>query len=257
MSKPGSLVEVQVTSLGSHLVGIHLSGATTLLVDDPTPFDTDGGEIEVDGAVYSYTEVEQVPDAVDPAERNAELTLDTGLANDVGDLTPVELWNGSQVLTDVVLLVSTGEGGDPPIPVTLTALQRSFWEAAQGPVDPPIDVLLSDDLTQLEDAPGYTPGVNIGAITIGQPGTGRRISGLDFGGFLGTTDVDGRVTIPHDLGTIPVAAMLQDVVTGPHTTKLRRFTKTDNEVVVQVVNSATGDPVGSGVNVLIDWVFFA
>lgn len=271
MSNPGSLVEVLTQSRGSQVVGDHLSGATVLLVDDPTPFGDADGQVFVDGNSYTYTAVTEIPDTTDPSTTNGQLALTSGLAASVADLTPVEVWNGSQVLDDAILMVSVGVEGDPPIPVTLTAEQRVFWEGRLGPVDPPVAVSLSDDLTMLLDAPGWTPSVNgaaiVGfpdpaAVAVDPPAASPAIATVQ-GNATGLTVVTAPI-LPTTLLDFYVNGVL--VATNQRTTVINLTTDgtnalaidTDYTVTVQAHNAATdADPthlpaISAGVTARLD-----
>lgn len=155
MTYPGQVVEVVIARHGASLLGDHTAADTSILVDNATPFDENGGQVLIDGEVYDWTAVDEVDDADDSGEANGLLTITPGLVGAVADGTPVDLWSGEQILDDVVLKVDTGEG--PPAEVVVAADQRDAWSSREGSVDPPVAVVLSDDLTRLEDAPGWTP----------------------------------------------------------------------------------------------------
>ncbi|NUR79081.1 MAG: hypothetical protein HOQ21_01350 [Dermatophilaceae bacterium] len=155
MSVSGQVVEVRTQDRGSEVVGAPAAGATSVTVADPTPFDVDG-QVWIDGTAYTCTAVTEVDDPLEAGSTNGVLTLDAGLAAAVTEGTPVAVWSGTQILDDVILDVVTMPG-EPPVSVTLTAGQRKDWTMLEGPVDPPVAVVLSDDLSVLEDAPGYSP----------------------------------------------------------------------------------------------------
>lgn len=160
MSIPGQATEVRVESRGSQLVGDHASGATAVTVQDPAPFDGDGGQVSIDGAIYAYTALAEVADAADPGGTNGVLTLTSGLTAAVADTTPVHLWSGAQILNDVILTVDVGvESG--PVDVRLPSGKRKDWSALEGRLDPPVAVNLANDYSDVLDAPGYTPSVDL------------------------------------------------------------------------------------------------
>ena len=155
MSVSGQVVEVVVRPRGSELVADAAVSATTVTVQDPTPFDA-GAQVRIDGTTYTLVDVAEVDDPDDSESTNGVLTLDAGLAATVTEGTTVDLWSGSQVLDDVVLNVVT-TADEPPVSVTVSAGQRKDWRALEGPVEPPVTATLSEDLLVLLDAPGYSP----------------------------------------------------------------------------------------------------
>lgn len=155
MSASGQAVEVRIEPRGSELVADAAAGASTVTAQDPTPFEV-GGQVAIDGTAYEVTSVAEVDDPDETDSTNAVLTLSPALSAAVTAGTRVDLWSGTQVLTDVKLDVVIAPD-EPPITVTVNANQRKDWAALEGPLEPPITVTLSDDLGALFDAPGYSP----------------------------------------------------------------------------------------------------
>lgn len=86
----GGLVRnVWPVSLGDMLQGDHTLGATTLQLDDASDFDEDGGQVRINGTIYTYTAVDQ-----DESSPTADqMTLLTGLVQAELDTTEVRLYN--------------------------------------------------------------------------------------------------------------------------------------------------------------------
>lgn len=153
MSASGQAVEVRIEPRGSELVADAAAGASTVTAQDPTPFEV-GGQVAIDGTAYEVTSVAEVDDPDETDSTNAVLTLSPALSAAVTAGTRVDLWSGTQVLTDVKLDVVIAPD-EPPITVTVSTTQRKDWVALEGPLEPPIGVIVSDDLADLLDAPGY------------------------------------------------------------------------------------------------------
>lgn len=160
MSVTGDIVEVRVQSRGSQLVGDHTSGASSIVVANPTDFDTAGGMLRIDGTVYTWTSV--TPNGTDD-EATATLAITPNLAANEPDTMPVELWSGAQVIDDVVLTVDAG--GDTPAYVSLRSDQRKDWTALEGYLEPPVPATFSNDFSVLLDADGYTPTLDAATLT--------------------------------------------------------------------------------------------
>src|SRR6185503_20049720 len=82
------------------------------------------------------------------------LAAPLGIVADVGDR--VYILSADEIAYDHTLEVHTADGDAVEIPVDFA--ERVLW--VPGPIDPPVPVLVSDDLTEIVDVPGRTALVN-------------------------------------------------------------------------------------------------
>lgn len=146
---------------GSELVADAALDAITITVEDTTDFDDAGGIVSISGQTIAYDD-----GAID--ETDGTILLNTGLAAaaTVGD--SVFTVSGGQVMRDVVLFVSCGDGDD--VEVRVSWEQRDYWP--EGDYDDPVQVILSDDLEHVLDAPGRIPqSTELAEARGGYPGT--------------------------------------------------------------------------------------
>lgn len=132
--------------LGSELVADAASGSTVLTVDWVGQFDDEGGSLSLNGVTYTYS-----AGGID--EDAATITLDTATVADAATDDPVLVVSGGQILSDLVLHVSCGDGDDIEVVVPFT--DRDLWP--EGDYDDPVQVIVSDDLERIIDVPGRTP----------------------------------------------------------------------------------------------------
>jgi len=157
----GMLTDVTVLPRGSSAIAAQSVGDTTVTVEDVTNFATtvdptdpgaeNVGRLDICGVQYDYT-------AVDPA--TGIITLATPLTVAVADSDPVVTVAGGEVLQDWTAVVDPGEGDNLEIPMGY-AFRALIPE---GHYDPPVPVVVSDDLTELLDAPGRQPVLPAAAI---------------------------------------------------------------------------------------------
>lgn len=146
---------------GSELTADAALDAILITVDDLTDFDDAGGIISINDQTISYDD-----GAID--EDAGTILLNTGLAAaaTVGD--SVFTVSGGQVQRDVVLFVACGDGDDVEVQVEWD--QRDYWP--EGDYDDPVQVILSDDLEHVLDAPGRMPqSTELADARGGYPGT--------------------------------------------------------------------------------------
>lgn len=206
MSTEGLLTEVLITERGSNAAAVAAAGATEVLVADVTDFtdytaddtvdpatsDAEGIGVLVDILGERYTVATVTPGAADDAvtegagdayDLAAELTpgtltLTEPLRAQVDEDDPVWVVLGTEVATDAYALVSfpqtaevLGEGTDSgdvahvPIPYGMRA---SYPE---GIYDPPVPIVVADDLSTVLDTPGVKPVID-GSSIINPPEPG-------------------------------------------------------------------------------------
>lgn len=199
MATEGLLTEVLITERGSNAAAVALEGAVEVQVADVTDFtdyttddaadpatqETTGLGVIIDilGERYTVDTVTPGADDDDVAEGaggdfddTAELTpgtltLTEPLRVQVDEDDPVWLVVGTKVATDAYALVTfpqtaevLGDGTDSgdvaqvPIPYGMRA------QFPEGLYDPPVPVVVSDDLTTVLDAPGVRPTIDGSSI---------------------------------------------------------------------------------------------
>lgn len=131
---------------GSELTADAVDDAIVLTLEDLTDFDDAGGILSINDQTISY-------DAGAIDEDAGTILVNTGLADAAAVGDPVCPVSGGQVMRDVVLFVSCGDGDD--IEVRVQWSQRDYWP--EGDYDEPVQVVLSDDLETVLDAPGRIP----------------------------------------------------------------------------------------------------
>lgn len=156
MSINGLLTDVRWEWTGTEITTDLLTGATVLNVLDPECASVEDELWVLETGPYEITavDVDASTFTIDPA-----LTVDadsgTEVAFDIGG-TPGKLWVAEVILPDA----------DKPIEVPLTVRDLSVMR--QGSYDPPVAILLSDDLEHVEDLIGSVPSIDGGFI---EPGT--------------------------------------------------------------------------------------
>jgi hypothetical protein len=138
-------VEVNVEAQGSELDTVALSSATVLSVADGSGYDAPG-TVEVNGVRRKFI-------SSDVEAGTVTLISSLGVAADIGDRVLVV--TGDEIAYDYTLVVALSEGDTVEVPIPYEA--RGAW--SPGPLLPPIPVTVSDDLTQILDAPGRSPQV--------------------------------------------------------------------------------------------------
>lgn len=149
MADYGLLTEVRIEERTTSLTAAASVSDTELFVDSAGDLDEDGGTLELNGVQLEYSstvmgDTEDDPDTVvlvDPLAVAAD--EDDEVTPVVGGL-PAEDWYG---------IVDMGSGDAVPVPLSFS--QRTMW--APGVYDPPVPVMVSEDLHRLEDAPGRPP----------------------------------------------------------------------------------------------------
>lgn len=99
----GRILAVTQEYLGSEVVGDYLAGVTSLVVEDATDFNENGGVLVLNDAQVAYTAVD---------EDTKTLTLATPLPADAVDGDTIKLWDGTQVVGDLVALVALDDMDD-------------------------------------------------------------------------------------------------------------------------------------------------
>jgi hypothetical protein len=200
----GLLTEVLITERGSNAAAVAAVGATELDVADLTDFTDYSGDDAVDPATQETTGLGVIidilgerytVDSVTPGATDADvvegaggtfddaseltpgtLTLTEPLRAQVDEDDPVWLVVGTEVATDAYALVSfpqtaevlgdetdSGDVAQVPIPYGMRA------QFPEGLYDPPVPIVVSDDLTTVLDAPGVKPTID-GSTIINLPG---------------------------------------------------------------------------------------
>lgn len=169
----GLLTEVTEQAVGSHVTTVAVIGATSVAVEDITPFPEGGGVLDLLGVRYTFTAATADPPVVDDAgdvTTTGVLTIaGAGLTAQADVYDPVSLVVGSAVATVATAIVdipqgenSTAPGDGGPISVALDYTQRAVFPV--GPYNPPLPVILTDDLTAIAQVPDVRPTINGAAI---------------------------------------------------------------------------------------------
>lgn len=150
----GMLTDVVVLPRGSSAVQAQAIGDLTVTVEDPTDFaatidptdadDENVGTLDICGVRYDYT-------AMDPD--TGMITLATPLSVAVDEADPVLVVSGGEIAQDWTAMVDPGEGDN--IPVALPFAFRALLP--EGHYEPPVPVVVADDLSAVTDAPGWQP----------------------------------------------------------------------------------------------------
>lgn len=149
MSDYGRLQEVVTIARSTDLTIDATISDTEIVVDSAGDFDEDGGTLQLNGAQLDYTAIEwgvgeEDPDTITLAEPLAAAAEVDDNVQPVDGGLPVEDWYA---------IVDMGPGDSVYVPLTFA--QRAQWP--EGTYDPPVRVIVSDDLQNLEDAPGRPP----------------------------------------------------------------------------------------------------
>jgi hypothetical protein len=146
----GKLLNVDIDTMGDELTADAATGATTLQVDDAKDFDEDGGQLLLNGTVYTYLTVDDDAGTIALAEP---------LAADAQDGDDVQVWDAqyndvSQVMTADVELHAADGGGDPIHAVVAEHLVKNLSEGPRG-IDAETVLLRRDhDEWRIEDILG-------------------------------------------------------------------------------------------------------
>jgi hypothetical protein len=148
----GKITATRKSPVGTNLAQAHASGATSLVVVDPFPFDEDGGTLDVNGVTYTYTGWDDDTDTI---------TLTTGLtaAAEVGDpvlLLPLE--------TEMVAIVVEDESGEQ---IESDVRHADASSLPEGPVTAEVtaSLVLDGDRWLIDDIIGRTPTPDAGMLT--------------------------------------------------------------------------------------------
>jgi len=152
--EPGFAVEFNVDPQGSELDQAATATDTVLYVGDASDYDAPG-TLRVDTGA-ALVDVDFT--ASDTDADTVTLAVPLGVAAEVGDR--VYILSGGDIAYDHTLEVHTADGD--PVDIDVDYADRVLWEP--GPIDPPVPVLLSDDLTTVVDVPGRRALVNPFAV---------------------------------------------------------------------------------------------
>lgn len=157
----GMLTDVVVLPGGSSATQAQAVGDLSVTVEDPTDFaatvdptdpnEENVGTLDICGVRYDYTTVD--PDA-------GVITLATPLSVAVDEADPVLVVSGGEIAQDWLAIVDLGDGDNVPVPL-------SFGTRAllpEGHYDPPVPVVVADDLSMIVDAPGWQPMLSNDAV---------------------------------------------------------------------------------------------
>ena len=150
MPEPGLAVEFNVDPQGSELDQAATATDTVLYVGDASDYDAPG-TLRVDTGA-ALVDVDFT--ASDTDADTVTLAVPLGVAAEVGDR--VYILSGGDIAYDHTLEVHTADGD--PVDIDVDYAERVLWEP--GPIDPPVPVLISDDLTTIVDVPGRRALVN-------------------------------------------------------------------------------------------------
>lgn len=166
----GHLVEVEAVGVGSHSVLAAPVGATSLQVEDTTPYSGEGGQIDLEGTRLDYLGVD---------ESTSTLLMDP-IPVEVLEGDPLYVVTGDEVAMEYRALIDLdtapigedsleaeeSEVDSKQVKVLIPYVDRLAYPI--GPYEPPLRVQVTDDLTQILDVPWSTPSVDGSLIT---PGT--------------------------------------------------------------------------------------
>jgi len=148
--EPGFAVEFNVDPQGSELDQPATATDTVLYVGDASGYDAPG-TLRVDTGA-ALVDIDFT--ASDTDADTVTLAVPLGVAAEVGDR--VYILSGGDIAYDHTLEVHTADGD--PVDIDVDYAERVLWEP--GPIDPPVPVLISDDLTTIVDVPGRRALVN-------------------------------------------------------------------------------------------------
>jgi hypothetical protein len=189
MTQFGMLSQVTVQPIGSCLVATAAVAATGLTVAYAGAFDRKGGTLDLNGARLEYT---GITDGVLPEDPDViTLAVPLAVAGAIDDLVSVVA--GGEVAQDYRGHVSVGEGDDvqPALPLSLRAV------FPVGLYADPVPVYLTDDYSELVDAPSRAPVVDGLALADDSvPGSALTADAIDgkviTGAFIRTAATGNR-----------------------------------------------------------------
>lgn len=219
----GLLTQVQFVARGSELTAGAAIGATVLQVESTVDFDDAGGDLELNGVRYGYSEAD--PDAL-------TVTLETPLtvAGEVDDF--VASIAGGEPEVDAVAYVSVGDGDDieADIPLSLRPM------LPEGTYDD-VPIVLSDDLEAVVNLPGRVAVIEGTVIQTGS--TGARV-------VITETDLDraGYIQLYAGLdGEYPaLIAGIADDIGVPHLELSSPVVSPEQESRIMLSSSGAGAP---------------
>lgn len=143
-------VEYNIDPQGSELDTDALATDTVLHLGDAAGY-TAPGTVEINGVRMVFVDADEDADTI---------TLAAPLGDVASEGDRVLIVTAGEIAYDYTLEVQTSDGTSHEIDVDYG--DRALW--VQGPIDPPVPVTVSDDLTQIVDAPGRRAVVNPDAI---------------------------------------------------------------------------------------------
>ena len=150
MAEPGFAVEFNVDPQGSELDQAAAATDTVLYLGDASDYDAPG-TVRVDNGTV-LVDIDFTASDTDADTITLEAPL--GVVADVGDR--VYILSGGDIAYDHTLEVHLADG--EAVDIDVDYAERVLWEP--GPVEPPVPVLVSDDLTSIVDVPGRRALVN-------------------------------------------------------------------------------------------------
>jgi len=180
----GYAVEYSIDPQGSELDVAAAATDSVLVVGDASVYDP--------GVTVMVNDTLAVVAATDVDADTLTLTAPLGVVADESER--VYILTAGEVAQDYTLEVQTSDGESHDIP--LAPPDRVFWRP--GPIDPPVLVTISDDLTTLLDIPGKPSTVNPDAIEAPL-----------FVGYLAVNQ-----SIPDGLGLTTVANWATQILRG-------------------------------------------
>lgn len=147
----GMLLEVEEVRLGSQLITDAATGTTEIQIADVTDFSDDGGRVMLGEDVYDYDTVVENDDE----EATGTLTLASGLTEDLPADEPIWVMVGESAATDVNAVIDLGLGDGDAVSIPIDYVDRPMWPVQV--YEPPLPVVVADDLSSIEAVPGATP----------------------------------------------------------------------------------------------------
>jgi hypothetical protein len=169
VAEPGFAVAFNVDPQGSELDVAATATDTVLYLGDASDYDAPS-TVRVDNGT---TQVDVDIVATDVDAGTVTLATALGIAADVSDR--VYILTGDEIAYDHDLEVHTSN--DAPVFIPVDPADRLLWP--EGPIDPPVPVVVSDDLTEIVDIPGrrslVNPSAFVAPLFVGYLSSGQSI----------------------------------------------------------------------------------
>lgn len=198
-TEPGRILSVAREPLGSGLSVAATVGASSITVDDPTPFDESGGSLLLDGNVYAYTSVDPVADVITFAPGVTMLTA-PGAGELAQDYDPVLGLVTAETIAHVE--VNAGAGGDAVTAVVDHSLIPLLVPGERGATGESVTIEQRGLQWFVSEVHGQQPVITSTTVQTAVSGMGTKLGaqvGEEFEGLTLTSGISNE-SAPAELG---------------------------------------------------------